>query len=231
MESKSVHGKIQIKDDGQWIRWFGANQSKGIASPLTQARLQERFFRKALGTAAKNPAFFDKLTIDTYIAISDSGVILWPSSGPVDNVCKADQIADKVIERNVARARQMLEPVLSEENRKKIAAFLLAKNKPLVKQPSEPEVVETTAVTEAASPPSPPATEAPANCCKHCGSHNLEIRYSFSYFFYCRDCEKNTSIKTNCPECGEPARLRKQKKEFFAECEKDQHSALFFVNP
>lgn len=33
VESKSVHGKIQIKDDGQWIRWFGANQSKGIASP------------------------------------------------------------------------------------------------------------------------------------------------------------------------------------------------------
>jgi hypothetical protein len=185
VESKSVHGKIQIKDDGQWIRWFGTNQSKGIASPLTQARLQERFFRKALGTAAKNPAFFDKLTIDTYIAISDSGVILWPKSGPVDNVCKADQIADKVIESNVSRARQMIEPALSEENRKKIAAFLLAKNKPLVKQPSEPEVDETTAVTETASTPSIPATEAPANCCKHCGSHKLEIRYSFSYFFYC----------------------------------------------
>jgi hypothetical protein len=58
VESKSVHGKIQIKDDGQWIRWFGANQSKGMASPVTQARLQERFFREVLGKASKNSAFF-----------------------------------------------------------------------------------------------------------------------------------------------------------------------------
>ncbi|WP_374555099.1 nuclease-related domain-containing protein [Aquitalea pelogenes] len=152
VESKSVHGKIQIKDDGQWIRWFGANQSKGIASPLTQARLQERFFRKALGIAAKNPGFFDKLQIDTCIAISDSGVILWPKSGPVDNVCKADQIADKVIESNVSRARQMQEPVLSAENRKKIAAFLLAKNKPLIKQTLAPAVEQASPVDEEASP-------------------------------------------------------------------------------
>jgi len=33
------------------------------------------------------------------------------------------------------------------------------------------------------------------------------------------------------PTCGESAKLRKQKKEFFAECEKDAYSALFFVNP
>lgn len=231
VESKSVHGKIQIKDDGQWIRWFGANQSKGIASPLTQARLQERFFRKALGTASKNPAFFDKLSIDIYIAISDSGVIVWPKSGPVDNVCKADQIADKIIESNVSRARQLIEPVLSEENRKKIAAFLLVKNKPLVKQSLAPVVEQATRIHKAVSAIPDSSTDTPAHCCKHCGSHNLEIRYSFSYFFYCRDCEKNTSIKTRCPLCGEPARLRKQKKEFFAECEKAQHSALFFVNP
>lgn len=231
VESKSVHGKIQIKDDGQWIRWFGANQSKGIASPLTQARLQERFFRKALGIAAKNPAFFDKLSIDTYIAISDSGVILWPKSGPVDNVCKADQIADKVIESNVSRARQMIEPALSEENRKKIAAFLLAKNKPLIKQTLAAAVEQVSHVDVEASPVLGNPSDIPANSCKHCGSHNLEIRYSFSYFFYCRDCEKNTAIKTCCPQCGDAMRLRKQKKEFFAECEKDQHSALFFVNP
>ncbi len=31
VESKSVVGKIQIKDDGQWLRWFGANQSRGMA--------------------------------------------------------------------------------------------------------------------------------------------------------------------------------------------------------
>ena len=30
IESKSVHGKVQIKEDGQWVRWYG-KQSKGTA--------------------------------------------------------------------------------------------------------------------------------------------------------------------------------------------------------
>lgn len=100
IESKSVHGKIQIKDDGQWIRWFGANQSKGMASPITQARLQEKFFRDVLGKASKNEALFSRFPIDLYVAISDDGVIIWPQSGPVAGVCKADQVADKIIESN-----------------------------------------------------------------------------------------------------------------------------------
>lgn len=225
VESKSVHGKIQIKDDGQWIRWFGANQSKGMASPITQARLQERFFRAVLGKSSKNEAFFSKFPIDLYVAISDDGVIIWPQSGPVAGVCKADQVADKIIEANQARASgKGLE--LSLDNRKKIAAFLQAINKPLAKNTPEPvpETAQEPAVVPVAE------ANAAAHACKHCGSTNLEIRYSFSYFFFCQDCQKNTAIKAICPTCGESAKLRKQKKEFFAECEKDGFSDLFHVN-
>lgn len=230
VESKSVHGKIQIKDDGQWIRWFGANQSKGMASPITQARLQEKFFRNVLGKASKNEALFAKFPIDLYVAISDDGVIIWPQSGPVVGVCKADQVADKIIESNQSKAEKKgLE--LSPENRLKIATFLTAINKPLAKIAPEPEVVSPR-VVEPASPSLPAKPDAATeHACKHCGGKNLEIRYSFSYFFYCKDCEKNTAIKTLCPTCGELAKLRKQKKEFFAECEKDAYSGLFFVNP
>ncbi|MCX7180748.1 MAG: nuclease-related domain-containing protein [Proteobacteria bacterium] len=38
VESKSVQGKIQIKDDGQWIRWYREKQSKGMASPHSRSR-------------------------------------------------------------------------------------------------------------------------------------------------------------------------------------------------
>ncbi|SFN44560.1 Nuclease-related domain-containing protein [Formivibrio citricus] len=230
VESKSVHGKIQIKDDGQWIRWFGANQSKGMASPITQARLQERFFRDVLGKASKNEAFFSKFPIDLYVAISDDGIIIWPQSGPVSGVCKADQVADKIIESNQEKsAKKGLE--LTLDNRKKIAAFLKAINKPLTKTAPEPEVVEPQ-IAQAINPfPEPVADTATVHTCKHCGGKNLEIRYSYSYFFYCNDCERNTAIKAACPTCGGAAKLRKQKKEFFAECEKDAYSGLFFVNP
>lgn len=230
VESKSVHGKIQIKDDGQWIRWFGANQSKGMASPITQARLQEKFFRDVLGKASKNETFFSKFPIDLYVAISDDGVIIWPQSGPVAGVCKADQVADKIIEANQAKAAgKGLE--LSLENRKKIAAFLQSINKPLAKNLPVEDVAAVTTPAVQAVAPSPQTTAEEGHACKHCGSKSLEIRYSFSYFFFCKDCEKNTAIKALCPTCGESAKLRKQKKEFFAECEKDAYSDLFFVNP
>src|SRR4051812_37135501 len=36
IESKSVAGSVQIKDDGQWIRWFNKSP-QGMRSPVTQA--------------------------------------------------------------------------------------------------------------------------------------------------------------------------------------------------
>jgi hypothetical protein len=151
-------------------------------------------------------------------------VIIWPQSGPEAGVCKADQVADKIIESNQSMAeKKCLE--LSLENRLKIATFLKTINKPLTKIAPEPEEV---------APSTQPLTAKPEgvteHACKHCGSKSLEIRYSFSYFFFCKDCEKNTAIKALCPTCGESAKLRKQKKEFFAECEKDAYSGVYFVN-
>lgn len=236
VESKSVHGKIQTKDDGQWIRWFGANLSRGMASPITQARLQERFFREFLGKAAKNEALFAKIPIDIYVAISDGGVIIWPKSGTVPGVCKADQVPDKIIDRNreTAQAPSALE--LSPANREKIASFLAAANKPLVKATETPaaaeQVIEPVAPLGAAVQSTVIEASIHSNpVCKHCGSESLEIRYAYTYFFFCLKCEKNSPIKLQCPVCQQPAKLRKQKKEFFLECEKCQHSAPFFANP
>jgi hypothetical protein len=234
VESKSVHGKIQIKDDGQWIRWFNGNQSKGMASPITQARLQEKFFRNILGRASKNDELFSKLPIDLYVAISDGGVILWPQSGPIAGVCKADQVPDKIIESNCAKAQVPGGLTLTKTNREKIAAFLVAANIPLARNEAPSGVAPV--------PVEPPSTAAEStihnalhtstsNACKHCGSIELEIRYAYTYFFYCLKCEKNTPIKAECPSCQAPAKLRKQKKEFWVECEKCNHSSLFFSNP
>ena len=128
VESKSVVGKLQIKDDGQWIRWYN-NQSKGMASPITQARLQEKFLRTYLGNASNNPALFEKFSIDLYVAISDSGVIIWPKAGPIPGVCKADQVPDKIIANRKA-AQSTSAPELAAAGRDKIAAFRLAGRDP-----------------------------------------------------------------------------------------------------
>jgi hypothetical protein len=131
VESKSVAGKIQIKDDGQWIRWYG-KESAGMASPVTQAKLQVRFMRDYLNLAAKPKGIFDNYAFDVQVAISDSGVILWPTTGSFQEVCKADQIAER-IENRIAELGKMPnapEPMLAT-HLSIVADFLCAEHKPL----------------------------------------------------------------------------------------------------
>lgn len=245
VESKSVHGKVQIKEDGQWIRWY-ASQSRGMASPITQARLQEKFFRSVLGRAAKNEDLFARLPIDLFVAISDQGVILWPPSGPVPGVCKADQIPDKIIESYLSKVKAGSSLVLSPVNREKIAAFLVANNKPLVKMVTEVEepiaeysVPATTPATLATVPqetPSPPSGNASHHTaeisaeCRVCKSSNLSVQYGkFGYYFKCGDCEGNTPIKLTC-SVGHKERIRKEGAKFFRECVECKRSSLFYEN-
>lgn len=259
VESKSVHGSIQIKDDGQWIRWFNGNQSRGIRSPVTQARMQERFFRQVLGKASNNPALIARLPIDLMVAISDTGIIRWPASGPLEGVCKADQIPDRIAASKAGAPG--VAALLSPASREKIAAFLVASHKPLdpiaadtadgeagsniAEAPSSPPTPEAAPNPEpaAAEPPqgspvagaassSPDASSQHAGThqCKHCGSDRLEIRYAYTYHFSCLDCEKNTAIHPQCPACSQPAKLRKQKKEFFCDCAACNSSTPYYQN-
>ena len=131
VESKSVAGKIQIKDDGQWIRWYG-KESSGMASPITQAKLQVRFMRDYLNLAAKPKGVFDSYAFDVQVAISDSGVILWASTGSLPEVCKADQVAER-IENRVAELEKLPDAPapMTVAHLSKIADFLCAAHKPL----------------------------------------------------------------------------------------------------
>ncbi len=245
VESKSVHGKVQIKEDGQWIRWY-ANQSRGMASPITQARLQEKFFRSVLGKAAKNEDLFARLPIDLFVAISDQGVILWPPSGPIPGVCKADQIPDKIVESHQSKVKAGGNLVLSPVNREKIAAFLVANNKPLVKVTTE--VAEPTAEYSVPGPTPNPLATAPqeihspssenapqdsaevSTVCRTCKSSNLSVQYGkFGYYFKCGDCDGNTPIKLTC-SAGHKERIRKEGAKFFRECAECKISELYFEN-
>ena len=243
VESKSVHGKVQIKEDGQWIRWY-ANQSRGMASPITQARLQEKFFRSVLGRAAKNEDLFARLPIDLFVAISDQGVILWPPSGPVPGVCKADQIPDKIVESHQSKMKAGGHLVLSPVNREKIAAFLVANNKPLVKMATEvAEPIAEYSVPASKLAPlaaAPQEMSTPGNAtqssadvsavCRACKSSNLAVQYGkFGYYFKCSDCEGNTPIKLTC-SAGHKERIRKDGARFYRECAECKTSELYFEN-
>ncbi|MDC7691079.1 nuclease-related domain-containing protein [Vogesella indigofera] len=95
IESKSVAGKLQMKADGEWLRWYD-DRSSGMASPIVQAKLQAEFLRKFLRRMAKQPQVIDALAIDFMIAISSKGQFIAPKGDTVAEVCKADLVGERI---------------------------------------------------------------------------------------------------------------------------------------
>ena len=134
VESKSVSDGVQITDDGQWLRWFNKIPS-GMASPVTQAQLQGLLLKELLEKTVKQKGFFDQVRLDVLVAVSDGGKITWPKSGALPEVCKADQVADRINQR-IGQFRKLRKEadILTSDHRRVIADFLLAVHKPLKSQ-------------------------------------------------------------------------------------------------
>ncbi|MDD2776603.1 MAG: NERD domain-containing protein [Gallionella sp.] len=229
VESKSVAGKVQIKDDGQWIRWYD-NQSKGMRSPITQAHMQGMLLKELLGSGVKQKGAFDQIPVDVLVAISDNGVILWSTSGTLPEVCKADQVPDRV----KSKLTQYAAKPLSAENRRKIADFLCVSHRPVVAPTANPVAltIAEPVVQYVASPiANAQKLDSSVLTCKHCHACNVEIRYKHNYFLYCQKCNQNTALKPPCASCGKPARIRKDGKQFFVDCADCNTSQPYYINP
>lgn len=241
VESKSVAGSVQIKEDGQWIRWFN-KQPQGMRSPVTQARMQAMLLKELLGKTVKQKGFFEQVQMDVLVAISDSGTIQWPATGSLPEVCKADQVPEKITQRiNEAGSVRQTTGVLTAEHRRVVADFLCKVHKPVARGfgaqfhvPEPAQASPEVAVTEPNSKKPEKNERAPGlppRACKHCGGSELEARHGqYGYYFYCAKCEKNTGIKFACPVCGGEGRIRKQGKDFFAECKGCDASELYHSN-
>lgn len=96
IESKSVTKKITITKDFQWIRQYKDNSS-GMKSPIIQAEMQKMLLEsimEELRTGYK--CDIPSQNIESFVAISDNGIIEWSSHNPIEGVYKADQICNKI---------------------------------------------------------------------------------------------------------------------------------------
>jgi hypothetical protein len=236
VESKSVSGSVQIKDDGQWIRWF-AKQPQGMRSPVTQAKMQLMLLKELLDKTVRQKGFFDQVAMDVVVAISDSGTIQWPVAGIIAEVCKADQVPERILGR-VEQFGSARPRILSSEHRRVIADFLCKVHKPLARE----SVAPNASIPAPTSPaPSSAAGDSratakgggalPEKVCKYCRSAKCEVRHGqFGYYLACGECSKNTRLRFACPKCGGDGRIRKQGREFFAECRACDASVLFHTS-
>jgi hypothetical protein len=154
IESKSVTTKVEVNEHEEWIRWFN-NSSKGMPSPIQQAKRQGEFLKSYLNQSAHVllgkiillQKHFGRMPIDYVVAISDSGIIDRPKTVSLEEVCKADQVPEKV--RNIFDKWRKINGlfsvnleqgyVFSKEEITNISKFLITKNKPLLSQASSKE--------------------------------------------------------------------------------------------
>lgn len=240
IESKSAVGTIKINDYGEWYR---LEYNRGMASPLEQAKRQATFLKKYLDKSGLKPprdAFkslvrritFDDVPVDVLVAISDTGIIDRPPTLQLDKIHKADMIAGKV--KEIITSYQKLDSPFSltltptplrikPESMDAIAQFLKAKHVPRQKhvrlQARQDKVTYTA-----------PAPVKRKFICRKCGSDDLSILYSFSYYFKCKRCNENMPIKEHCPSCGRQSKLRKDRNQFYIECKECNTSTPFFKN-
>lgn len=102
IESKSVTSGIKVNKQHEWIRFWN-KLPQGMPSPVQQARRQVEFLRRALNSNAEHLSGklmgvfqkrFSSCAWDVLVAISDSGTITREVEVP--ELCKADQVADRI---------------------------------------------------------------------------------------------------------------------------------------
>lgn len=268
IESKSVSSRIKINEQQEWIRWFN-NTAQGMSSPIIQAYIQGNFLKDylnrhvevLLGKILGRQSRFRGMHIDTLVAISDSGIIDRPKTMLLDEVCKADQICDRV--RSLHSKRQKDNSVFNlnlnstvysfnKDEVNRVVAFLLKEHKPspakigieskptLITASPEKKVVFQIQ-TETPSKPKPVISKpnnamlsqnASTYSCRQCNKTNLSVASSkYGYYFKCLDCDGNTPINVSCQTCNSKEKIRKSGELFYTECATCNISSLFYTNP
>lgn len=260
IESKSVTSRVKINEQQEWIRWFN-NQEQGMPSPVLQARRQGDFLKKylnkhadiLLGKFLGLQTYFGAMSIDTLVAISDSGIINRPKKMSLAEVCKADQVCDRV--RSLLSKQQKDCNLFSfnSQNRsfnkdevKNIIAFFLKAHKPSpykieAKNSSKPnlQISQPEKKLGVESKPKPVISNQnkifiqPINkySCRQCNQNNLSVASGkYGYYFKCLECAGNTSINIVCQTCKSKKKIRKNSNQFYAECENCHTSNLFYTN-
>lgn len=131
VEREAVSGRVQIKDDGQWIRWTDGQPTE-MRSPITRAYLRALSLKAFLDKNVKQKGFFDGVELDILVAVPDTSAIQWPTMGPLAEVCNAEQVHERVVQR-VAQCRRMASNsgALTASERRRLGEYLRALHRPL----------------------------------------------------------------------------------------------------
>ena len=135
VERENLTGRVQIKDDGQWLRVRDGDTTE-MRSPITRAYLRALSLKAFLDKNVKQKGFFERVELDILVAVPDTNAIQWPTMGPLAEVCNADQVHERVVQRVMQCRRMASAPgLLTPSERRRLAEFLRSLHRPLAKVP------------------------------------------------------------------------------------------------
>lgn len=242
LESKHFHAGLKITDDGEFLRWNNFQKKyEGMPSPLMQNDRHIQVLRDVLSRIELPVRLGMRITptFQTFILVAPSARIDRPKRFDASRVIKADQLKERIWkdidDANVLQVAVSVAKVVSRETMEFVARQLVDLHKPLARQlaapVTTPSKVSAPKSERSASPATAIADASEGPTCKACATKSGEILYGrYGYYFKCRSCEANTSIRFECAT-GHAPKLRKQGASFFRDCAQCGTSALYFQNP
>jgi hypothetical protein len=121
---------LRIDGDGHWQR-LDHGQLVGIGSPITYAYVQGLLLKSFLDRSVQQRGFFDQVEIDVLVVVQDEVDITWPVSGALAEVCKREEVFDRVARRlDQCRASATEPGPLTQTERQLLADFLCRSHRP-----------------------------------------------------------------------------------------------------
>ena len=123
---------VQIDSGGSWQRW-SEGRLVGMGSPITRAYVQGLLLKSFLDRRVQQRGFFDRLELDVLVVVQDEVEITWPETGPLAEVCKRDDVFDRV-DRRLAQCQAAASApgTLTEVERQLLGDFLCRSHRPQI---------------------------------------------------------------------------------------------------
>lgn len=124
IEREDVKVPVQIDDEGNWTSLVGG-QPLVLGSPITRAYVQGLLLKAFLDKRVRQKGFFDNLELDVLVVVDDEAEIEWPQTGQLVEVCKRDDVYDRVTQRlEQCRLAAHGPGPLTEVERRTLGSFL-----------------------------------------------------------------------------------------------------------
>lgn len=117
-------GRIRVDDEGRWFHALG-NRWSPMGSPITHAYVQALLLKSLMDRRVHQRGFFDQIEIDVLVVLDDDCAFEGEHLDALAEVCRRDDVHDRVEERLAQCARSARRPPpLHEAERRTLGEFI-----------------------------------------------------------------------------------------------------------